>query len=237
MKRIIVLFSGTALFLAGCSKEITPTDTNTFIDTRDNHIYKYVEIGLQTWMAENLAWLPSVSPSAYGSETMPYYYVYNNEGSNANTAKANSNFSTYGVLYNWKAATTACPTGWHLPSDYEWKVMEIFLGFSRAAADSLGWRYTGFIGGMLKETGTGHWNSPNSGASNSSGFTARPGGGRYINGAYDSQRNYALFWTASAYDATSSWMRYLGYYNVGIYRYYNYNRGDAFSVRCIKDNQ
>ena len=71
-------------------------------------------------MAENLAWLPGVSPSSDGSETLSYYYVRGYEGTVVSEAKAVANYSTYGVLYNWPAAMAACPDGWHLPSDGDW---------------------------------------------------------------------------------------------------------------------
>jgi uncharacterized protein (TIGR02145 family) len=93
----------------------------TFIDPRDGHEYKWVRICDKIWMAENLAYLPNVSPSSYGSDTDPYYYVYDYEGWDVYEARNSSNFKVYGVLYNWPAAQTAAPEGWHLPSasDYE----------------------------------------------------------------------------------------------------------------------
>ncbi len=106
---------------------------NTFTDSRDGNVYKFVKIGTQTWMAENLAYLPSVVGSATGSETTPYYYVYGYDGTSVTAAKATSNYTTYGVLYNWPAAMGGfsssssnpsgvqgvCPAGWHLPSEAE----------------------------------------------------------------------------------------------------------------------
>ena len=87
----------------------------------DGKVYKVVQIGNQCWMAENLAYLPSVSPPTEGSLIDPYSYVYGYEGTDINEAKTTTNYQTYGVLYNWPATLEACPSGWHLPSDAEWK--------------------------------------------------------------------------------------------------------------------
>ena len=109
-----------------------------------------------------------------------------------------SNRDNYGGLYTWAAAMDGstssstnpsgvkgvCPDGWHLPSDAEWKELEISLGMSQADADNTGFRGTD-EGGKLKETGTAHWKSPNSGATNESRFTALPGGLRYYNGTFN----------------------------------------------------
>src|SRR5690554_404167 len=145
---------------------------STIKDARDNQTYRIVTIGSQTWMAENLKYLPSVVGPWTGSQTTPHYYVYGYNGTDVNVAKATDNYATYGVLYNWTAAmdgeassTTnpsgvqgVCPAGWHLPSDAEWTELTDYL--------------TSDAGGKLKETGTTHWNSPNSRATNETGFTA-----------------------------------------------------------------
>jgi len=93
---------------------------NTLTDSRDSNTYATVDINGQCWMQENLAYLPSVSPSGAGNGVDPFYFVYGYDGSSVPTAKAEPNYSTYGVLYNYPAATAACPTGWHLPTDAEW---------------------------------------------------------------------------------------------------------------------
>ena len=114
----------------------------TFIDPRDDQEYQTVTIGDQVWMAENLAYLPAVSPSSASSSFQPYYYVYDYEGTNVSEAKATNNYSTYGVLYNWGATSEACPTGWHLPSEDEWQELEIYLGMSESELDNIGYRGT-----------------------------------------------------------------------------------------------
>ena len=135
----------------------------TYIDSRDGRKYKWVEIGDQVWMAENLAYLPAVDPPVYLSQYVPCYYVYDYNGISISNAKATDNFATYGVLYNWFAAMNTeessstnpsrvqgiCPIGWHLPSDMEWAELIDYLGDASVA------------GGKMKESGYDHWHSPN----------------------------------------------------------------------------
>jgi uncharacterized protein (TIGR02145 family) len=210
---------------------------NVFIDYRDNKSYSTFQIGTQCWMAKNLSYLPSVSPSSVGSETTPYYYVYDYQGTDVNAAKATTNFQTYGVLYNWPAAMAGsassnsvpsgvqgvCPAGWHLPSDAEWTVLTDHLGGLSIA------------GGKMKETGTTHWNSPNTGATNTSGFTALAGGDRYGNGNFGSSGFNAYFWSSAQNSSSYAWDRYLSYINDGVGRYYG-GKENGLSVRCLKDN-
>ena len=140
--------------------------------SHDGYDYSTVLIGEQCWFAENCRYLPEVSPSSEGNETDPYYYVYGYEGTDVAAAMSTSNYATYGVLYNWPAVMTEgiCPSGWHIPSDEEFTQLTDFLGGESVA------------GGKMKEAGYDHWNSPNTGATNSSGWTGLPGGYRYSGG-------------------------------------------------------
>ena len=196
--------------------------SNSFTDTRDGNIYKTVQIGKQVWMAENLKYLPSVVGPSTGSETTPYYYVYGYDGTNVTDAKATSNYTTYGVLYNWTAAMDACPDGWHLPSDAEWTELTDYLGGKSVA------------GGKLKETGTTHWASPNTGATNETGFTALPGGYRSSYGDFYYIRYYGYWWSSTEGIASYAWNRYLNFGNSSVNRDYDY-RSVGFSVRCVRD--
>ena len=205
----------------------------TFTDTRDNYTYQTVEIGSQTWMAENLKYLPSVVGPGAGSYGDPYYYVYGYDGTDISSAKATENYQTYGVLYNWPAAMQACPTGWHLPSDDEWKELEMFLGMSQEQADEWGWRGTD-EGGKLKETGITHWNSPNEGATNETGFTALPGGCRYDGGGFSDLGNGGSWWSATEGDSVYACTRRLYCSSSDVYRS-NYVKDRGFSVRCVRD--
>jgi uncharacterized protein (TIGR02145 family) len=193
---------------------------NYFIDPRDGTRYKTVQIGNQIWMAENLKYLPSVSPSNVGSETDPYYYVYGYQGTDILAAKATDNYKTYGVLYNWTAATTACPAGWHLPSDAEYKTLEKYLGMTEAEADLTGWRSSGDVGTKLKSGG-------------SSGFNALMSGYRYTGGSFSNMGSYTHFWSSAA-SGSSAWRRDLGTSYSTVYRSTS-SKASGFSVRCIRD--
>ena len=208
-------------------------ETGSFTDTRDGKTYNWLKIGTQTWMAENLAYLPRVSPSYSSSNMDPYYYVYDYQGTNVTEAKTTENFKTYGVLYNWPAAIDACPSGWHLPNDSEWKTMEIYLGMSQEESDGTGWRGT-YEGDKLKETGTTHWRSPNAGATNESGFTALPGGSVNSSGNFSGIGYYGSWWSATEYSSVYAWYRYITYDLSSVYRLY-YSKDFGFSVRCLRD--
>jgi uncharacterized protein (TIGR02145 family) len=221
--------------------------TGTFIDSRDNTEYSWVQIGSQTWMAENLKYLPSVVGPGTGSNSEAYCYVNGYDGTSISAAKATENYATYGVLYNWTAAMNGaessdanpsgvqgiCPDGWHLPSDAEWKQLEMYLGMSETDVNSTGWRGT-VEGGKLKEAGTTHWADPNAGANNESGFTALPGGNCYIDGSFYNVRNYGSWWSSTEYDTNFAWRRYLYYGTSNVYRDYNY-KIMGYSVRCLRD--
>lgn len=212
--------------------------TGTFTDSRDNHQYNWVIIGTQTWMAENLAYLPSVSPSLTGSKTDMHYYVNEYEGSSVSEAQATSNYTVYGVLYNWTAAVAGCPTGWHLPSDAEWKTLEIHLGMSQSDADAEGERYSGDVGDKLKSASG--WLSGGNG-SNTVGFTALPGGRRYNGGNFNYQfggvGRSAFFRTSTSFDIDRSWNRMLAddVYSTDVPTRWLLGKEEGFSIRCVKD--
>ncbi len=130
----------------------------------------------------------------------------------------------YGRLYSWPIACEACPPGWSLPSDMDWYTLTKYLGDLNVA------------GGKMKETGTTHWNSPNIGATNESGFSALPAG-YYFDGKFYDIGNSASFWssTASGNEDKYPWHRFLFRSISAIYRYrYNYTKY-GYSVRCIRD--
>jgi uncharacterized protein (TIGR02145 family) len=192
----------------------------------DGRTYKTVIINGKEWMAENLAYLPSVSPSSAGSFGLPYYYVYGYEGTNVAAAKQNANYTTYGVLYNWSAAKAACPPGWHLPSDDEWTALTTWLGGESVA------------GGKMKETGTAHWYSPNTGATNESGFSALPGGFRHLLGYFYNIGTNGGWWSSTEDyilgEIFGARTQQLVYNDIVFYRS-GYEKVFGFSVRCIKD--
>ncbi|MFZ5981573.1 MAG: fibrobacter succinogenes major paralogous domain-containing protein, partial [Candidatus Zixiibacteriota bacterium] len=150
------------------------------------------------------------------------------------------NAATYGRLYNWFAVDDSrglAPEGWHVPSDDEWKQLERYLGMDSTEADNQGWRGTD-EGGKLKETGEAHWNSPNEGATNETGFTALPGGYLYpyLSAFFESIGKSAYFWSSTEDPTNEGWYRILDYAVSQIARY-SYNKVHGYSVRCVKDSE
>jgi uncharacterized protein (TIGR02145 family) len=205
-----------------------PTQNKTlsfnFIECKDgdNNNYPVVETGSQTWMALNLKAtkyndgtdIPSVTEAnAWRDLSTPGYCWYNNDI----TLK-----STYGALYNWFALNSGklCPAGWHLPSDAEWITLANDLeGESEA-------------GGKLKESGTLHWSTPNTGATDEKGFTSIPGGYRKDDGTYSNIGSTGLWWSTTEVDTTQMRIRLMGFDNSSL-EWNNSLKTDGLSVRCL----
>lgn len=228
-----------------------PPCPSTFTDSRDGHLYSAIQIGTQCWMAENLAYLPSVYPPDSCMYLHSYYYVYDYHGTDVSVAKATSNYQIYGVLYNWLAAMNGdppsnnvpsgvqgiCPDGWHLPSDEEWNILEGAVD-SQYGYPNAEWNINGYrgldCGGNMKETDTIHWLYPNTGATNSSLFTALAGGKRGTNFSFSDMGYDGYFWSSLGQNNWVAYVRDLDYENATVYRgelFASY----GFSVRCIKD--
>lgn len=201
---------------------------NTLTDQRDGRIYRTVKIGAQNWMAENLSYLPLISLPSDTSRTDPRFYVHSYFGSDLTEAKAHYNFKKYGVLYNGMAATASCPTGWHLPSDGEWKLLEAGLGMSGDEVDNTQWRGSGQVGYQLKSDFG--WYGIN--GDNSSGFNAYPGGG-CTEGSFSGHLT-ATFWAGKVDSGNKQWARTLGYMDGSVYRDSIFPE-NGISVRCIQD--
>lgn len=220
----------------------------------DGNIYSTIVIGEQTWMRTNLRVthysdgtpIPHVEDADEWSrlthESKAYSW-YNNEEHYA---------VAYGALYTWPAVMNGtegsrenpggiqgvCPDGWHVPSDLEWQEMEIYLGMDPAMADTMLFRSRGEdIGGKFKETGFTHWRSPNTGATNLSGFAAVGGGLRNAYGQFRNLNRDGKYWTATLYKETQGPLaRGLSFSNTYIDRDYEHNF-NAASVRCVKDDE
>jgi len=194
----------------------------------DNNNYPVVEIGTQVWMAENLKTtrynegtaIPYKSDAAeWVAMSSPAYCWYNND--------PDAYKNIYGALYNWYAASTSnlCPAGWHVPSEPEWTLLTTYLGGLSIS------------GGKMKETGTNHWASPNTGATNSSGFTGLPGGYR---GSINSSGNFyeiretGEFWATTVSSNTYPYSLYLDYWYARVV-WETANRTVGFNVRCLKN--
>ena len=196
----------------------------TMTDT-DGNVYHTVKIGTQIWTKENLktehyndgASILNVTDSMeWINLTTGAYCWYKNNASNK---------STYGALYNWYTVNTGklAPKGWHVPTEAEWDTLVEYLGGSYIA------------GGALKDTGTAYWQSPNEGATNSSGFSALPGSYRTSSGRFDKIGIYGYWWSATAYDASYAYSCYLFYLYSGLNGNYANGKGCGFSVRLVRD--
>lgn len=208
---------------------MTSLETATDID---GNSYQTVKIGNQLWMAENLRvthyrngdLIPNVTSDRQWSglgiiinASRGAYCYYNNDA---------NNLSTYGCLYNWfaiKDSRSICLTGWHIPTDVEWKILETYLGGSSVA------------GGKMKEAGTTHWDFPNTRATNESGFCALPGGYRNGGGSYNGMGSNAQFWSSTEGSGNYyALYRLLGCYYSQVLRSDD-SKESGLSVRCVMD--
>lgn len=228
------MFSLLALALVMSVFPCFAQETGTFTDSRDGRTYQTIRIGDQWWMAQNLAYLPNVSP-VYTDQGM---YVYDYKGFNVSAARSTNEYQTYGCLYNWKLANAVCPDGWHLPTDEEWKRMERSLGMSAAEADSVNWRRSGNVD--LKIVSQSGWDG-NKGGNNESGFSALPGGISFTGGnmymtdtIFGLMNESANFWTATQSDDKKAWSRgvYINTSGLGRAPWLMVN---GQSVRCVKN--
>ena len=193
----------------------------------DGNVYNTVTIGTQCWMVENLKTtkyrngdpIPNVTDNTgWAALTDGAYCWYNND--------AASYKAIYGALYNWYSVAdnrNIAPEGWHVPSDAEWMTLITFLGGLNVA------------GGPVKETCFTHWTSPNTGATNSSGFTALPAGNRHrLDGTFGGIGLGTTYWSSSTY-GTYGGLHALWFGNTQFYSG-NGNWNCGYSVRCLKDN-
>jgi len=220
--------SQTTISCSSCGVPIT--------DARDGKNYNTVLIGTQCFMAQNLNIGTKINGTTEQTNNQVIEkYCYNNNDANCDV---------YGGLYQWAEmvqylngatntiswnpvptgnVTGICPGGWHLPTDAEWTVLTTFLGGE------------GVAGGKMKEVGLAHWASPNTGATNSSGFTALPGGYRHSSGNFYYLTSYAHFWSSTEYSSEGAWRRYLYYNSVNVSRDSSYYKIFGFSARCVQN--
>ncbi len=215
----------------GATNVNNPELTYGSMTDQDGNVYKTIVIGTQEWMAENLrartyrngVAIPLVTDQTQwatnqnNGTTLPMMCWFNNDSV--------TYACPYGRLYNWYAVTSSnnvCPTGWHVPTDAEWTTLTTFLGGLYVA------------GGKMKSTGTQYWQSPNTAADNSSGFSGPPGGIRYANDTFLQIGYDGYWWSATEANTGNAWFRHLNYLN-GFVNRMNNPEAYGLSVRCIKD--
>jgi uncharacterized protein (TIGR02145 family)/uncharacterized repeat protein (TIGR02543 family) len=215
------------------------------IDARDGQEYETVQIGNQCWMAENLKYLPAVVGPGTGSNTAPHYYVYGYNGTNLSAAKATVNYQNYGALYNWPASLTACPTGWHLPSDAEWTLLTNYLiaqgfpnsnvtnGESNALKSCR--QVSSPLGGNCNTGEHPRWNSHSTHHGfDEFGFSALPGGNRWTNVGFATIGSNGYWWNSTEWSLTDAWFRRMNY-GFGNSERTSRAKSDGLSIRCLKD--
>jgi uncharacterized protein (TIGR02145 family) len=212
------------------------TEAPATVTDIDGNSYNTVTIGSQVWMVENLKVTHYRNGDEIPNVTDGSTWNYLTTGAQCAYGNDANNVASYGRLYNWYAVDDSrgiAPQGWHVPTDEDWKQLEMYLGMSQADADLIGQRGTD-EGDKLKEAGTSHWNSPNTGATNETGFSALPGGHRYSNGNFFNLGAYANFWSST--EGTSNYVldRLLIVNYSGIARYQDDKRF-GYSVRCVRD--
>lgn len=202
----------------------------------DSNTYPVIQIGDQVWMGSNLQTtryrngdpIADVAcDSLWETLTKGAFCYYDNDPENA---------VIHGNLYNWYAindSRSIAPQGWHIPTDEEYKKLEIYLGIEKDKVDEMNWRGEK-KGGKLKEVGTKNWNSPNKEATNESAFTALASGCRTYNGRFSDMGANAYLWTASETPENYAIARIL-YYNSSEICRHAYDKTFGFPVRCIKD--
>jgi uncharacterized protein (TIGR02145 family) len=204
------------------SNEITLTTTSTIKDI-DGNSYAVVKIGTQVWTKTNLKTsqyndgtaIPNVTGGTqWANLTTGAYAIYDN------TAHNNT---TYGKLYNWYAVNTGklAPKGWHIPTDADWTILSDYLGGESVA------------GGKMKST-SALWPSPNTGATNSSGFTGLPSGARFSDGTFNNVERFCYLWSATESSTTNASDRSLNFSKSSLGRGFS-NKGIGGSCRCVRD--
>lgn len=193
------------------------------VDSRDGKTYSTVLIGAQCWMSQGLNYGTKINGSVNQSDNgIPEKYCYSNDDQNC---------TVYGAIYQWgelmqysanPGVQGLCPQGWHLPTDAEWTALSTFLGGEAIA------------GGKMKEAGTLHWQSPNTGATNSTGFTALPGGYREPGTSFNGLSAYLNYWTSTSNATNEAWDRHLNYFSEYIARG-SYSTSYGFYARCLRD--
>ncbi len=215
-----------------------------FTDERDSHQYRTIQIGTQTWMAENLAYLPEITQIGESSSSIPGYHIQDYYGINVSEAIKTDNYKNFGVLYNYRAAFNSCPIGWHLPSIEDWDILDDYLTtngyryiYSRNKSTDI--NYDNKIAKSLASND--YWNiSTVRGAigndiliNNTSCFSALPGGRFYI-GHFEDINNSGYWWSTTYRVRSKITIRSLNFNSENL-NTEEMNEISFLSVRCLKD--
>jgi uncharacterized protein (TIGR02145 family) len=211
----------------GIGKSVFTPDN---ITDADGNIYTLIAIGTQTWMVENLKTTKYNDGSSIpiGLSDANWALEDGSAGHDGAIAYPNNssvNKSVYGMLFNWHAVNNAkgiTPVGCHIATDNEFQTLQTYLGGGAVT------------GGKLKEVGTTHWTTPNTAATNESGFTAVPAGRRTQVGAYSLFGTYGIYWTSTNKDTTNAYRRYVTNTSGAISTDYTL-KANGFSVKCLLD--
>ena len=215
------------LHTCGADSVHNPALTYGSMTDQEGNMYKTIVIGTQEWMAENLRTTVYQNGNAIASVTNTFQWAGLTTGAWCYYNNESQYECPYGKLYNWYAVAdprNVCPTGWHVPTDGEWTTLTNFLGGEAVA------------GGKMKSTGTQYWFSPNTDATNASGFSGLPGGFRFDYGVFFYNDGDSGFWWSSTENNTDyAWCRNLNYNNGYASTYNEFNKPYGFSVRCLRD--
>ena len=194
-----------------------------YTDTRDGNTYNTISINGQCWFAENLKIGSMINGStAQTNNGIIEKYCFDNNTTNCDT---------YGGLYQWnemmqyvtsEGTQGICPTGWHIPTDAEWTALTNYAGGLSVA------------GGKLKETGTSHWLTPNTGATNEYGFTNLPAGYHNSDGNFHYQTSFSYTWSSAVQTTDNAWGRRMNYDGANVNNW-SFNKEWGLSIRCIQD--
>jgi uncharacterized protein (TIGR02145 family) len=210
----------------GNSRSFVTLEAAVTVTDIDGNVYQTVKIGNQRWMAENLKVTHYRNGDPISNITDNGAWTGLSTGAYACYDNDTLRTDTYGLLYNWQAVDDSrniAPEGWHVPAAAEWDTLLVHLGGA------------GFAGGKMKEAGMEHWLDPNLGATNSSGFTALPGGFRSWNsGLFSTLGITAWFWTTTDYEPGVAWNYDLHNTDATCSRDGNHQRC-GMSVRCVQD--
>jgi uncharacterized protein (TIGR02145 family) len=225
--------TGITQHTCGATNVHNPSKAYGTMTDQEGNVYKTIVIGTQEWMAENLKTaiyrngnlIPEFPDNQWQNLTIGSLSSYNFE----------SQYDCpYGKLYNWYAVTDSrklCPAGWHIPTDDEWSVLINYLDPNAEGGINL----PNIAGAKLKSAGNQYWEAPNQDATNESGFSALPAGLRDVNGQFQVNGKYAIWWSSSENDSVTAWCRFLLWTDGTVYRQEPGLKQPGYSVRCIKD--